>query len=357
MAALSDFSADDIISSDDVSVDPNITIAGPGTASVLGGQVPADSPAQRMSAEDVANQIPEELPLDSAAIERMLSARAPKEPVEAAEAAPEELEEPKAEEKGKDGKRRPSQERIVRLIAERNQARAETARVAAQVAEVQRQMASQTAEFQKSLLDLERRRTDAFERARQEQEEAGLSEVEKARRKFRNDTKADAIKELSPELAALRERVEAFEAKEKQAEEAAIQAQRNEHFRTQAQAVLDRYLLNGFTPEEQKTLGSGMEEMLYTFSGTFGVDPVRAAPVFKQFLSSYVKAENARLSRVSGTKVAASRQAPKPVPAARPGGTPAVKWPTMAQLHKGDGKRTFDNHVQWMGAGAPTLLA
>lgn len=355
MAALSDFSADEVISSDDLSINPNITIAGPGSASVLGSLPESPAPAS-MSSEEVQSQIPEEMPLDSASIEKMLSARTPaKAPVEAQEVEAE----PEVEEKPKEKpskKLSPSQERIVALIAERNEARAEAARIASQVAAIQAQQAAQQAEFQKQQLALEQRRLDLMEQARREEEDAKLTDVDKARRKFLADSRAEALKEIAPELAELKAWKAQAEAEKQAAKEAAEQAQRNDHFKGQAQAVLDKVLLKDFTPEEQKNLGSGMEEMLYSFSGAFGVDPVRAAPVFKTFLNNYVKAENARLSRVSGTKVAASRAAPKPVPAARPGGTPAaVKWPTLAQLRAGDGRRSFDNHVQWMGAGAPAL--
>jgi hypothetical protein len=359
MAGLSEFSADDIISSDDLNVNPNITIAGPGSASVLGSAANAETPAQAsLSSEEVQNQLPEELPLDSAAIEKMLSAKVPAAPVEPdPEEVKPEVVAAEADEKPKTKKLSPSQERIIALIAERNEARAESARIAQQVAAIQQQQATQQAQFQQQQLALEQRRVAIMEQARREEEEAKLSDVEKARRQFLRDSKDEALREIAPEIAELKAWKAQAEAREVAAQEAAAQAERDKHFQGQAKAVLDKYLLKDFTPDEQKNLGSGMEEMLYSFSGAFGVDPVRAAPVFKALLNNYVKAENARLSRVSGTKVAASRAAPKPVPAARPGGTPAAKsMPTLAQLRVGDGRRSFDNHVQWMGAGMPALL-
>lgn len=353
MAGLADFSADDIISSDDATVPQGITLAGAGT-------VPVTDPAGSAS-EATEPEVTGELPLDSAAIERAIANLAkPKAP------APEQVETPEAEEEVQEAKPKkmsPSQERIVALIAERNRANEAATQMAAQMAAIQESSQKQQAEYQRQQLEFERRRFEMMDAARREQEESRLSDVEKARRQFLRESKDEAKREMTPELQAMREEIQQLRAEKQAEKEAAEQNSRLAQFKNQANSVLNGVLLKGYTQEEQQALGSGMEEMLYSFSGAFGVDPVRAAPVFKQFLDRYVKAENSRVSRTAGAKVAESRQAPRPVPSARTAGGSAsgagpgpAGWPSMKQLYKGsvDG-RTFDNHVQWIAAGKPAL--
>jgi hypothetical protein len=356
MAGLADFSADDIINSDDTG--PNsVNLAGPGTVQV-GGESASQGPASEASGGQ-AVQVPGESGIDSSAIENLLAPKTEPDP-EDVKASEQEQPEAKKEEQKQRKRLSPAQERIQALIAERNAAQEEAARYQAQALEIQRQTAEQQAKFQQEQIKLEQRRLELMEQQRREEEESRLSEVEKARRQFLREAEEKATGKLSPELQQLKAEVAALREAREKAEVQAQQAQRLEMFRSQANAVLDGVLLKGFEPEEQKALGSGMEEMLYAFSGAFGVDPTRAAPVFKQFLDRYVKAENSRVARTAGTRIAESRQAPKSVPPARAsGGAPTTgRMPTIAELQRGtaDG-RTFDNHVQWFAAGRPALRA
>lgn len=352
MAGLADFSADDVMTSDDTG--PNsVTLAGPGSFKVADGSEAPQAHAQEASREP-ANQ-PASDTLDSAAIERLMSvkpaAAAPAEVVE------EPVEEPKPEEKK--AKLTPAQARIAQLISQREARDAHIAEITAQNVTIQREMQAQQAKFQEAQLALERQRIAMMERARDKEEEAQLSDIEKAKRAFLKEAQDSAKRELSPELKVLQDKLATFEQERETARQAAEQNQRNEYFRQQAQSVLGGVLLKGFEAEEQQSLGPSMEEMLYTFSGAFGVDPMRAAPVFKQFLDKYVKAENSRLARSAGSKVAESRQAPRAVPQARAtGGAPRALAGnvSLADLGRGtpDG-RTFDNFVQYNAAGRPQL--
>lgn len=346
MAGLADFSADDIITSDDINPNTAITLAGEGTVQVAGDD--ASHPQAQEGVQSSIGGFSESL--DSAAIEKLLAPQV----VQEAQPEQEEVrEEPKKP-------RNQTQERIMGLITERNRARDEMASLAAQNAAMQKQFLDQQAVFQKEQLALEKQRVEMYEAQRREKEESQLSEVEKARRAFLFDAKEQAKKDLAPELAELKAWKVQQEADKKANQEAQEQYQRLSYFKNQADTMLQNVLLKDFTPEEQKDIGPGLEEMLYSFSGGFGVDPVRATPVFKQLLDKYVRAENARLSRTAGVKVAASRQVARPVPSTRAsGGAPrhaSVGNVTLADLHRGtaDG-RTFDNFIQYNAAQRPAL--
>lgn len=350
MPGLADFSADDIISSDDVT--PNDVSLSGAPADDNGPNSASQAQAQE-AVGDQGNLISDSL--DSAAIENLLAGRVgPQEPKE------EEPEQEVVKEEPKKNKLNPAQERIMQVISERNRAREETAQLAAQNAQIMQQMQQQQAMFQKEQLAIEQRRQEQYEAQRREKEEANLSEVEKARRAFLYDAKEQAKKDLMPELAELKAWKEQAELEKKQQVQAYEQHQKLAYFKNQADTMLSNVLLKDFTPDEQKEIGPGLEEMLYSFSGGFGVDPVRATPVFKQLLDKYVKAENGRLSRSAGTKVAASRQVARPVPSTRAsGGAPRYESAgtiTIADLQRGtpDG-RTFDNFVQYNAARRPAL--
>lgn len=351
MAGLADFSADDIITAEDTG--PNmVTMAGPGSFTVAEGNEPApQAPAQEAVRSFPLSGTSEVL--DSAAIEKVLAR-----PVGQVE-EPEPEQEIKAKPEQKPAAKRSSNERIQQIIEQRNQRDQRIAELTEQNVRVQTQMFEMQKSFQEQQLALERQRLGILEAQREREAEAQLSDVDKARRAFLREAKDAARTEISGENKALAERLAAIEAREQAMQEQGQQAQRNEYFRQQANGVLNG-LLKEYTPEEQQALGPSMEEMLYTFCGTFGTDPVRAAPVFKQFFDKYVMAENGRLSRTSGRKVAESRQAPRAVPSSRAtGGAPQMhgsKPISIGDLQRGtqDG-RSFDNFVQYNAAGRPPL--
>lgn len=346
MASLSalDIGPGDMINSDDVA---NGTIAGQERPAPV-----ATSDAQTIPATQAFSQ--SDSGIDSSAIERALAGNVA--PVPGAEVVTPEVTPAPAQ-------MTPAQARIQQVIRERNEARqalaSQQAQFQSQIQNQQAQIAAQNAKFQEEQLNLERRRLEMTEARVRAEEEASLSDTERARRAFLKDAATQAREELrkefAPELTALKNENAARAQAQQQAQAQYEQAQRLNYFQGQAQQVLTQDLLKGWDPTDAAAVQSEFEEMLYAYSGAFGVDPTQAAPMFKTFLSKYFKGEAKRLSRSSGVKVAQSM------------GTPAVAntglsaqgvqqaWPTMAQLKRGDGKQTFDNHIQWVAKGKPAL--
>lgn len=275
----------------------------------------------------------------------------------AAAAQVEELETAKAEatpESPEQVQKSRAQQRIQQIIAERNEERKQREVLQSQLIAAQTEQNRLNAEFQKRQLDMEQRRFEMAQARDRAEAEANLSDVDRARAKFLADAaktaREELRKEMEPELKALREHQEQDKQARAQAQAQADTAQRLQYFQSRAEQALTSEIMKGYAPEDVSSLKDEMEEMLYSFAGAFGADPVDIAPKFKQFISKVVKAENKKVSRTAATTIAKSQGTVAPLPAGRTSnGTQAL--PTMAQLKKAG----FDNYVQWRGRGAPAV--
>lgn len=250
-------------------------------------------------------------------------------------------------------------ERVQQVISQRNEARDELARqqliFQQQMATMQQQIAQQNQKFQEQQLALEQRRVEMMEARAREEEEAGLSDVERARRAFLKDAseraKADVRKEVLPEVEALKAQLEEERRYRTEAQKQAERSQRYSHYTQQATSAIDTTLLSGFDQDTAKSLRDPMEELLLTMSGAYGITPQQAAPALKQMLTKYTQAEMRRVSSTAGAKVAQSQGLPSALPQGRSGVAAQAPAPTLANLRK----HGFDNHIQWVARGRPAL--
>jgi hypothetical protein len=231
-----------------------------------------------------------------------------------------------------------AQARIRQVISEKKALEAQLAQYQQQALQSAQAQADRQAEFQAKQLEMEQKRFAMLEARQRQEEEASLSETERARRGFLSEAalkaREELRRELMPELEALKAKDAARDQAEAQYRQQAEAAQRLNYFQQQAKQVLSNDLLKGFEPTEQTALGEKMEEMLYAYAGAYGLDPVKAAPEFKAFLSSYFKAEAKRVSRSAVSTVAKSQSTQAPLPQGRPGQGVQSTKPPLSVLRK-----------------------
>lgn len=246
-----------------------------------------------------------------------------------------------AEEKGK----KPLssyQKRVQGLIAEREA-------IKGQALEMQRSYAVQMAQFkaeaeaarreaQEAKDSFLKRQMEIFERQAAQQEDAKLSDVERARRKF----VAELKQELSPDVGSKSEleatRKELAEVKNwiTQARAQAEQAQRVQNYERQINGSLDTVVFTGFDAADVTELKDEAGEMLAAYTGAFGLSAQEAAAKFKAFQTKFARALYKSISKQQGgQKVAQSRAMPQALPAGRSGAAVAPnKAPTLEQVRK-----------------------
>lgn len=294
--------------------------------------------------------------LDSANIERAAFVAVEK-PVEAGVQAPQETVAEQVEKQaGEENYGRGANKRIRDLVAERNETRDMLAKQQAefqrQMQQMQMQIASQQAAYQKHQMELEERRMKALESDRIAREEAGLSEVEKARRNFLRDAQKEALQGIAPEIDALKKQLEGERQWREQLTAKAEQKARFAKIDAMGREVLEKELLAGYTPEEAAQLKEPMEEMLHAFAGAYKQYPQQVAPRFQQFLQKWYAAESRKLSRSAGAKIAQSQAVSAPLPAAKTtAGASQTNWPSLVDLKKSG----HENHLAWIRAGSPGL--
>jgi hypothetical protein len=317
---------------------------------IPGLETSVDSPAPTNSSAH------DEAPLDSAAVERMVFAPV-EQPVDQGIQAPQETEQVTQSEEAKDENYgRGANKRIRELVAERNEERQARERAQAefqkQMQQMQMQITQQQAEYQRHQMELESRRLQMFEEEKRAREEAGLSEVEKARRKFLSDAQKEALQGIAPEIDALKQELQQERQWRDELTKRATARAKFARIDAMGKEVLEKDLLAGYAPDDAAALKEPMEELLHAFAGAYKQYPNQIAPQFKQFLQKWYAAESKRLSKTAGAKIAQSQTVPQPLPAAKAGaGSSQTQWPTLADL-KANG---IASHPEWIRAGYPKL--
>ena len=157
---------------------------------------------------------------------------------------------------------------------------------------------------------------------------------------------------FSPEVDALRQKLEAMEAQRQQEVENAQRQQRYNHYSQQTQAARDGLLLKDFAPDRVKQLAEPMDEMLLAFCGAFGVEPNVAAPQFKKYLDLYVQGSLESRARGGGQQIRKGRAVPKSAPSGKRSAKQGGKsFPKPAALRSAG----FDSALDWIAAGEPVI--
>lgn len=246
-----------------------------------------------------------------------------------------------------------AEDRIRQLIQQRNDARDELQKqqLAYQQEMARAQYASQQqqAQFQQQQLELQRQQLAALQRSKAVDEDASLDPAERARRKFLSELKEQTRAELLPELQVVKQQL----AQERQAREKAQQEserrQRYDYFSKQGEQVLGR-VMQGYDPEDVKTLKGELEETLFSYAAAFGKEPYEVEPQFRQLINKLVKAETKKVAR-GGQAVARSQATPMTTKPMASNVAPAKKAPSLDQLYRAG----FENHIRWRAAGSPDL--
>ena len=307
----------------------------------------------------LANAPGDDSVMDSAAVEKAMMVAKPAEvgTQAAQEATPEQVAQ-EAAQKEEQQYGRGANKRIRDLVAERNETRqamaAQQAQFTQQMQQMQMQVQQQQAEYQRHQMELENRRLSMLESERAAREEAGLSEVEKARRKFLSDAQKEALQGIAPEIEALKQQLGQERQWRDELTRRAEQRSRFAKIDAMGKEVLEKDLLNGYDPADAAKLKEPMEEMLHAFAGAYKEYPNQVAPRFKQFLQQWYAAESKRISKTAGARLAQGQLVPTPLPAAKTtGGAAQGNWPSIGDLKRAD----YDNHVAWMRAGSPQIKA
>lgn len=249
----------------------------------------------------------------------------------------------------------PYQKRVQGLINERKQLeqamQQRDAYYQNQLQHLQSQLAAQQEAQQRQQDELLRKQLDLLERRAREEEDAKLSDVERARRKFLAEAEERAMSRLRPEIEEAKQKaaqVEAFLAAQR---EQAEQQARVSKWAREIQQTLESQVLKGFDTTEAKSLSGEAEEMVAAYAGAYGISPAEAAVKLQDFLRRYSKAEMKRISKSAGSKVAQSQAAPKPLPAGRAGSASVSRVPTLGELRAAG----FEDHIAWRRHGSPPV--
>jgi hypothetical protein len=332
----------------------------------MGGE-PLEGSANGPEANDVPEELLEELPeqfrqsevpLDSSAVEAseeeagegLEEGFEPEDEIEGEDAEEEELE---AAPKGSR-----AQQRIRKLANERKQLQAamqqqelqyrqqiQYAQQQAQaMAQQQNAIAEQKAQMLQEQLDMLRSKAEA-------EEEANLSPMEQYKRQILREAEEQTTKARNAELAELKQMLTAQQQQQQEAREAQQREARYNHYTSMAAKIRNEQLLTGMEDADVSALGPATDEMLLAFSAAYGLEPTEAAPRFQRFLNRYVQADLKRRSQKGAAKVKSSQRVPAGAPAQRAAASTGKGMPSMETLRRNN----FNSHIDWMAAGEPPI--
>lgn len=296
--------------------------------------------------------------LDSAVIERAMVVQAqPQEaaPEQAAEGAEEETRDaPSETPEVPETPRTRAEKRIKQLVEARNAANdraAKAEQMAAQRAqELEQRIFQMQAQFQQKQLEIEQRRLQMEEARHFKEEEATLSDVEKARRQFANQVVGEAERKLQDRLGALEQELMQHRQWQQQLKQNAEQRMRMQRVEQDSSQALDT-LLNEYDESMRGELREPLEEMFHTYAGAFRMWPTEAVPRFKEFIAKLHRAENSRLAKTGGAKVAAGQRVVRSAPTAAPGTSASAKFPAWNKLQAAG----YSTYGEWIKAGSKPL--
>jgi hypothetical protein len=342
MAAFSDFSADDVVNSDDLA-------SSAAAESVV--NTTAHAAVETVRQESVIQPTDS---MDSGVVERALQGVPGVEEV-VQEATGEEDETPEVIDSDPGEKKvSPYSKRVQKLVSERNaerearlQERQQFERERAQYQAQQRNEA-----YQAEQLAYQRAQYEMMQAQRLAADEANLSDVERARRKFATEIREDFRREMSPEWEQTRQELEQLKAERAQMRQAFETKQRLDRIEAEQQSVLNNQLFKKYDPADVTAMKDEYEEMFAAYCAAFRMRPEEAAPRFAQFANRVARAEMKATSKANGSKVAQSRAVPAPVPGGKAGGVAGgIQWPALDKLRA----KGIESHVDWLKRGRPAV--
>tara|TARA_Y100000310_G_scaffold149598_1_gene148944 strand:- start:1278 stop:2306 length:1029 start_codon:yes stop_codon:yes gene_type:complete len=264
-----------------------------------------------------------------------------------------EPEEPKKKVKGAKANKR-----IQSLVKERNglqqQMQQRDQYYQQQFAAMQQELAEQKAGDSKAVqeqLELQRQQFELMRMRGEAEAKSDLTPMEEYRQNLLKEATEKAGSKLSPEVEALKQKLDAMEAQRQQEVEEAQKQQRYTYYNQQTQVARNDILLKDFAPDRVKQLSEPMDEMLLAFCGAFGIEPGVAAPQFKKYLDLYVQGSLESRAKGSGQKIRKGQAIPKSAPSGKRSVRGGNKFPNPATLRKAG----FDNALDWIAAGEPII--
>jgi|TARA_Y100000310_G_scaffold182154_1_gene182214 hypothetical protein len=264
-----------------------------------------------------------------------------------------EPEEPKTKAKGSR-----ADKRIQNLVKERKQLEQQLHQrdqyYQQHLAAMQQQIAAQRdgdSQAMQEQLALQRQQLELMQSRGETAAKGELSPMEEYRLNIIKEATEKAGTKFSPEVEALKQKLDAMEAQRQQEIENAQRQQRYNHYNQQTQVARDGLLLKGFAPDRAKQLAEPMDEMLLAFCGAFGVEPNVAAPQFKKYLDLYVQGSLESRARGGGQKIRKGRAVPKSAPSGKRSARQGNAFPKPDVLRKAG----FDSALDWIAAGEPII--
>ena len=222
------------------------------------------------------------------------------------------------------------------------------------LAKMQQEMAEQKAGDSKVVqeqLELQRQQLQLMQLRGENGPKSEMTPMQEYRENLLKEATEKATSHFSPEVEALKQKLESMEAERQQETEQAQRQQRYSYYNQQTQAARDGVLLKDFAPDRAKQLSEPMDEMLLAFCGAFGMEPAKAAPQFKKYLDLYVQGSLETRARGGGQKIRKSRSVPRSAPSGKRTAKPGNKFPSHTALRKAG----FDNALDWVAAGEPII--
>jgi len=185
------------------------------------------------------------------------------------------------------------------------------------------------------------------------EDESKLTPMEQYERKLLRQAEERAEARLSPKIAAMEQRLAQQDAEKKQDIQRARQQANLRQFTEKANQASKEVLMNdvdmgNFAPED----GNVASDLLLAYVAATGEDTQVAAQKFKMWLDKYHQGRLQRVSKTSGARIQQSQRVSSPMTQSK-GSVQTETKPSWDAL-KSHG---YDNYVQWMRAGAPTLSA
>lgn len=245
-----------------------------------------------------------------------------------------------------------AQERIRELVNQRKEVEAQAAAERTQLVQQQQYMFQQMQQMQASYNQQLQAMQATAAKAQAVEEEAGLSEWEKERRKIIREADERAQTATQEALRPYQERLQQQQQQAEAQQKALAHQQTVSRLEVDATAAVDKFL-EAYPVEAQKGLRESTIDRYLSHCLGEGVSPSEGLPSFKKWVQGLTSAEFEAKKQPKAEKLKKSRAMPKTASAGRAAapGVGSKRMPTLTQLKQ----KGFDDHLAWINAGEPSI--
>jgi len=200
-------------------------------------------------------------------------------------------------------------------------------------------------------LALQQQQLQMLQQQKQSEEYSNLSPLEQLKIDILKESESKASSAIDSQLSELRKQLENEKSTRLQSQQEAQRKARYEYYNQQTSAATKEQILGSFKQEDASQLREDAEEMVLAMAGAFGIEPSEAAVRLKGYMDKYMRASMSARSSTKGQKVRKSRSIPKPASGGRRQVKGGLRMPSLPEIKKAG----YDNHIDWIAAGEPSV--